>query len=189
MSYRDPGVPYIPPPPPAPQRSPLLYFGIGCGVLLLLMAGCTSYFVYQIKNVAVEAMKKPLDIDAALAAMGDAPIYPGAQLDQNMTKVQRGVTATLLQRVTPADRMEMVAYSTVDPPEKVMAWYTQVMPKKGFVESADADYSKFGRSTLHKQYRKGHDLVVVQPQQRTRSTNDTTIVLIRFYNIREKGGS
>ena len=42
---------------------------------------------------------------------------------------------------------------------------------------------------LQKQYQKGNDLVVVQPQQRTRATDDTVIVLMRFYNLREKGGS
>jgi hypothetical protein len=157
--------------------------------MLLLMAGCIGYAVNELKKAATEAMNRPLDVTAALAAMGDAPIYPGAQLDENMTKIQRGITATVLKRVTPADRMEVVAYSTVDPAEKVMAWYAQVMPKKGFTESVGADYSKFGRNTLHKQYRKGNDLVVVQPQQRTRETGDTIIVLMRFYNLREKGGS
>jgi hypothetical protein len=184
MSYRDPGVPYIPPPPPPRRSSPLLYFGIGCGILVLLTAGCMGYFAIQFKNAAVEAMKKPLDKDAALKAMGDAPIYPGAQLNENMTKIQRA-TMNVLSRMTPASRMEIVAYSTVDSPEQVMAWYDKVMPKKGFEESASGDYSKFGRGTLHKQYRKGNDLMVVQAQQQTRETDNNVLVLIRFYNLRE----
>jgi len=184
MSYRDPGVPYIPPPPPATRRSPLLYFGIGCGVLLLLMAGCTAVFLVQFKNAATEELKKPLDKTAALEAMGDAPIYPGAQLDEQMTKVQR-VATNFVRRVTPADRMELVAYSTVDTPDKVMAWYEQVMPKKGFQESNSADFTKLGRSTMQKQYRKDNDLVVVQVQQRTKATDDNVIVMMRFYNLRD----
>jgi len=180
MSYRDPGIPYIPP-PPAPRRSPLLYFGIGCGVLLLLMAGCAGYFVNQFMIAA----NKPLDKDAALKAMGDAPIYPGAQLNETMTKTQR-VIAHGFGRMTPADRLEAVAYSTVDSPEQVLAWYEKTMPKKGFEESASGDYSKFGRGTLQKQYRKGNDLVLVQAQQQTRETDNTVLVLMRFYNLREK---
>jgi hypothetical protein len=184
MSYRDPGIPYTPP-PPAPRRSPLLYFGIGCGALLLLMAGCIGVVTYKAADAMKAALKEPLDKDAALKAMGDAPIYPGAQLNDVMTKTQR-VVARGLGRLTPADRLEIVAYTTVDPPDQVLDWYEKTMPKKGFEESSSADYSKFGRGTLQKQYRKGNDLVLVQAQQQTRETDSTVIVMMRFYNLREK---
>jgi hypothetical protein len=176
MSYNNPGGAYIPPPPAADRRrSPWLFVGIGCGALALLAVVAMAIFIGNLsKNIQAE-MKKPYDIAQVKRSLKDAPQYPNSQFDETMSKAVRAGMSTVA-RMMPADETVVIAYKTTDAPDKVIGWYDDAMPKKGY--TADTAGQMPGRAGVQQaQYKKGNDRVLVQAQSQEQGT---IISVIRF---------
>ena len=181
---------YVPPPPPPSKKSPWLFVGLGCGLLILLsFGGCVLLLGSVGKNIAAE-MKKPLDTKAVLADLGDIPKYPDAQLSENMTKAQRAVFGNAIMKAAmKGNEPKVAAFQTKDGVDKVLTWYDKAMDKAGYEPAASTKFPNMGNGSAdQKQYRKGADGVVVQVQRNTADEtgkNPTLIVVVRMNNMKE----
>ncbi|GAB4462574.1 MAG: hypothetical protein OHK0029_29720 [Armatimonadaceae bacterium] len=130
MSYRDPGGSFdITASPPAKRRSPWLFFGIGCGALTLALVAFVGTLIFAMR----QEMQKPLDIKAVQKELGpQPPIYPGAKLDEVMTKAQRAGARFHGKTV--------VAFYTDQPSNEVFYWYDRVMPAMGYQSSPQPEF-------------------------------------------------
>ncbi len=180
--------PYVPPPPPPSRKSPWLFVGLGCGLLMLLSFGGCILFVGNLgKNIAAD-MQKPLDKKAVMASMGDVPMYPDAPLSEMMTKAQRSVfNNPLMKGAMKGNTMEVAAFETKDSAEKVGEWYDKAMDKAGYEPMKSTKMPNMGNgSAEQKQYRKGADAVLIQAQpSKGSSSAATTIVIVRMPNFKE----
>jgi hypothetical protein len=182
MSYRDPGDSYVPPPPPKPRRSPWMFVGIGCGVLTLLVVGMFGLLAYKINQ---EIKNSPFDLAANRRAMGDTPIYPGSELDEEMTRAQYvtlkmggGIFGSL-----KADSIVTETRLTGEPIEDVQDYYWKVMIGRRY-KSIPQPEIMGARSVL---YRKGTDALLVQVQA-VPKLGGNAIVLMRFTNFKDDIG-
>lgn len=175
--------PYTPPPPPPPAktRSPWLYVGLGCGLLaVLVMGGCVAAAMFAGRQIT-EDMKKPINRQETMAALADTPIYPGATFNETGSKAGRA-SLGLMKRVIPADSTAIAAFVTKDNRETVQGWYDKKMPALGYqpVTGGGANFAGNGQ----RQYKKDKNMVIVQVQN-AKKTEGSTIMLMRFNNIRE----
>lgn len=170
MSFRDPGS--LPSPPPVRRRSPWLAVAVGIGILALVAFGFLGTLIYYIKAEA----NKPLDIAALQADFRDVPLYPGAKLDESMTKTQRGA-GKLTEMVTgelKADQTVIGAWLTPESPSEVKYWYDRVMPPRGFQQVPQPEIG----DALSMFYRNGKDGILVITQ-RAPQTNGMTIIIVQ----------
>ena len=180
---------YVPPPPPPRKKSPWLFVGLGCGLLALLsFGGCVLLLGSMGNNIAAE-MKKPLDKKAVLAGMGEIPQYPGSQLSEQMTKIQRATFSNpMMKLVTKGTTPEVAAFETKDEGTKVLEWYGKKMDGLGYEPSTSIQMPDMGKGTMdQKQYRKGTDAVIIQtqPNPSDSNANKTVFVIIQMKNIKE----
>ncbi len=118
------------PHPPAPGRrgrSPWLWVGAGCGLLLLLtFGGCAALF-YVVGRQAGETARQPLTRQQVLRSLGGTPIYPGAQVDLPLSKRLRTVseTANKFTGLFSGGKAKtgIGVFRVPAPPDKVMGWY------------------------------------------------------------------
>lgn len=165
--------PYVPPPPPPRQgRSPWLWVGLGCGLLVLLTFGGCVAATLLVGNRMQEEMrraeKEPLTEQQVRAALRPVPIYPGAKVDIPETKMLRVVTKTVGGFTRALTRgkmtMEMAVFRAPAPPDKVIGWYDtkfadwrKLDPRSGGVFSGQTEAITDSRG-----YARGDQQVIVQ---------------------------
>ena len=190
MSYSDPGAAYGPPPPPARARSPWMFVGIGCGALLLLVVVAIAVFIGNLSKTMQAEMQKPYDRAAVMKSLRDTPVYPNALFHEESSKAMRAALSSF-KWAMPADEIVAIAYYTNDTPEKVMTWYDEVMPKKGY-EPRTSGGMPTRQDVIQNQYQKGNDRVMIQvqnapgnnPQGQTQGR--TMIAVFRFNGFKGK---
>jgi hypothetical protein len=162
-----PGGYYAPPPPPRRRGlSPWAWAGIGCAAFALLgFAGCAVVF-NTVRNQVTQSMTQPLNRQQVLSELSGVPVYPGAQLDETMSKAVR--TAFGMMNNFPGSKARFYAGAFRVPsatPEKVSAWYDTNLKAAGWKTVANAPQG-FGKPqanlTEQRQYGKGDTQLVVQ---------------------------
>jgi hypothetical protein len=131
-----------------------------------------------------EEMKKPWDAAAEqqLLSESQAPVYPGAILDENMTKAQRGGKRLYIESI-PSESLDIWGFYSDQPVSEVMFWYNALLPGTGYTRTPQPDLPS-GQSAF---YRKGDTgwLVVTQT---IRGTAGTHIVLVRYKGLEDEIG-
>jgi hypothetical protein len=168
---------FNPPPPPRKRMSPWAMTGIGCAVLLVGSIVGIGACGVQMSNAMKEELNKPIDKEQVLAELGDTPLYPKIQFDENSTKIGRA-GMKIGGRFVPAQKTAIAGFRTEDAPPLVYAWYDEQLIKAGFrVEDGRGD-KRGGHS-----YRKDHDMVVVRMTPDKGEAN--SLMVMRFYNIKK----
>lgn len=167
---------FNPPPPPRKRLSPWAITGIGCGVLLLGSVVGIGACALQLRNAMNEELKKPLDKQQVLAELGDTPLYPKLEFDEQATKVGRA-GMKIGGRFVPAQRTAIAGFRTPDPSNVVYDWYDAKLREKGFQLEDKKGATQSGHT-----YRKDHDMVIVQAGRQKGELN--SLVLMRFYDIK-----
>ncbi len=155
-----------PPPPPKRKMSPWAWVGIGCGLFTLLsLGGCFALFSVA-RNRFQTAMKQPITEQGVAASLGGVPIYPGARLDMDMTRVIRatfgivgGLSGGKVTFNCGVYRVPAIA------PEKLAAWYAAKLKAAGWktMPRPPAGFNNQRQGiTEQSQYAKGDQQVVVQ---------------------------
>jgi hypothetical protein len=104
--------------------SPWAWVGLGCGTAaLLIFGGCVALGI--LGQRAVKEFSKPVNSKEAIAKLGDIPIYQPSKFNELLTK-----SACLSTSVIPGKMFSPVGFDTSDPPNKVLTWYEQQLPKK-----------------------------------------------------------
>ncbi len=173
MSYGDvsgggqqPGM-YVPPPPAARGRSPWLYVGLGCGLLVLLsFVGCLVAGKKIADGFSASA-KQPFDAPKAVAALKTEgiPVYPGATVNEEMSKALRA-TFSVFEGFPGMSSMKFnsVAFTSPGTDEEIADWYDKKLPAAGWKAStAKSPYSGNGANVrIQHQYIKGTTQLLVQ---------------------------
>ena len=157
---------YAPPPPPKRKMSPWAWVGIGCGLFTLLgLGGCFALFTVA-KGRIETAMKQPITEQEVAASLGGVPIYPGSQLDKDMTRVIRatfglvgGLSGGKVTFNSGVYRVPAIA------PDKLAAWYATKLKAAGWktMPRPPAGFNNRQQGiTEQSQYAKGDQQVVVQ---------------------------
>ena len=181
MSYRDPGDSYIPPPPPKPKRSPWMFVGIGCGVMALLVAGAFGLLTNQIYQ---EIKNNPLTAEKIRQEMGDSPVYPGAEIDIEMTQAQyAGLKVGGMFGKLKAEKVATETRLTSDSSEDVHDYYWKLMTSRRYKSLPQPEIAQ-ARAVL---YRKDNDALLVQTQPIPK-LGGNAIILIRFTNLQDDIG-
>lgn len=155
-----------PPPPPARKMSPWAWVGIGCGLFTLLaFGGCFALFSVA-KNRFQETMKQPITEQSVAVSLGGVPVYPGARLDMDMTRVIRatfgivgGLSGGKVTFNTGVYRVPAIA------PDKLAAWYATKLKAAGWktMPRPPAGFNNRQQGISEQsQYGKGDQQVVVQ---------------------------
>ena len=117
--------------PVVPRKlTPLRIVGIGCGgivafLLLFLLVG----------GVMLQAERnKPFNAASELNALAGVEVYPGATIDEDVTRDARAV-ALLMRGLYPARSTTVVGFRTGDDPQKVIAFYDSLLSKYGFTKT------------------------------------------------------
>jgi hypothetical protein len=115
---------------------------IGCGVLALLGGGLAIFggiAFNRFGNEVQSEASKPVDKAALLAALGDTPIYPGAEFSEMMTQA-----AIPMKKILGFSMKEPIAagFDLKDPVETVEKWYEKTLPEKGFTKTSEKHFSK-----------------------------------------------
>ena len=167
---------YSPPPPPKRRMSPWAVTGIGCLVLLVGAIVAVSVIAVNISKTVNEEIKKPVDKEQILADLGDTPLYPLVQFDEQVTRAGRaGMVA--FSRIVPAQKVILAGFRTQDKPEKVQDWYQDKLTTQGFRREEGRGGRRGGRA-----YRKGSDMVLVQVERQKGEWNG--LLLMRFNGMR-----
>jgi hypothetical protein len=168
---------FNPPPPPKRRLSPWAMTGIGCAVLLVGSIAGLGTCAVQMSNAMKEELKKPIDKQQVLAELGDTPLYPKVQFDEQGTKVGRA-GMKVGGRFVPAQSTAIVGFRTEDSASLVYDWYDIEMPKLGFRREDGKGDGRGGHT-----YRKDHDMVIVQMTRTKGELNG--MMLMRFFNIKK----
>lgn len=181
MSYRDPGESYVPPPPPKPKRSPWMFVGIGCGVLALLVVGVFGLLAYQIQQ---EIKNNPFDAQKNRIAMGDTPVFPGSELDDEMTQAQyAGLKIGGMFGNLKADKVTCETRLTSESVDDIQDYYWKIMTSRRYKSIPQPEIAG-ARAVL---YRKDNDALMVQVQA-VPKFGGNAIILMRFWNFRDEIG-
>lgn len=156
---------YVPPPAPARTgRSPWLWIGLGCGLLVLLTFGGCALSVFLIGKQVAREQKRPITRQGVLQSVRPIPVYPGAQVDLEQSKALRAGGSVVSLFSLGKVRTEMAAFVTPAPPEKVIAWYDSKMADwqrvKNTRRSAPMGASPQGGEM--RQYQRGDKQALVQ---------------------------
>lgn len=121
---------------------------IGCGVLALLGGGLMVVGGIAFNRFGSEIQKdasRPLDKAALLAALGDTPIYPGAQLDEAATQ-----GASVAKKIFGYAMKDPVAagFKLPGQKEEAAAWYEKTLAEKGYIKTADQHFKKGTRELM-----------------------------------------
>lgn len=188
MSFRDGSATpdaYSAPLPPR-RRSPWLYVGLGCGLLTLLTVGGVIAASYMFVNKIKSEIAKPIDKTAVIKSLGDLPVYPGAQFNENMTKAQRATFAAMA-KVMPTTSISAAAFETPDKSDKVFDWYDTKLTSLGYSSYDGGNMTGLGSDKYaQQQYKKGDDLALVQVQRHPQAEGKNLLVLIRFVGFKGK---
>lgn len=163
---------FNPPPPPMKRLSP--WVGIGCAALL--MGSVVGSSMVAISNFMKKEMEKPIDKEAVLAELGDTPLYPKVQFDEQVTKAARvgpwvfGLAKSVKPRVVAGFRTEKTA------PE-VYAWYDDKLAAAGFLKERGQDRNQ-------QIYRRGDELIMVQVRKDRGEA--TGLILMRFSGVEKR---
>lgn len=118
--------------PPAPPRkaSPLRIVGVGCGgiVAFLLLFAVVGGIMLQVER------NKPYNSATELSGLAGVPVYPGAKIDEDVTRDARAV-AWLMRGLYPADMTTVVGFRTGDDPQKIVTYYDTSLAKFGFTKT------------------------------------------------------
>jgi hypothetical protein len=162
--------------------SPWVWVGLGCGTAALLtFGGCVALGI--LGQRAVKEFSKPVNSKEAIAKLGDIPIYQPSKFNELLTKSVRLSTSVL-----PGKMFSPVAFDTSDPPNKVLAWYEQQLPKKGYRATSRQSILK---NAIQVSFRKQSESIIVQFQDSsTSSRKDYSFVLmgIKYRTAGAKGG-
>lgn len=121
---------------------------IGCGALALLGVGLMVVGGLAFTRFGNEIQKeasKPLDKAALMAALGDTPIYPGAQLDETATQ-----GASVAKKIFGYAMKDPVVAGLKLPGQKeeAAAWYEKTLPTKGYTKTAAQHFNKGTRELM-----------------------------------------
>lgn len=168
--------PFSPPPPPKKRLSPWAIVGIGCSVLLVGSVVGIGGCIVAASNLMKEEMKKPVNKGEILTLLGDTPLYPNVQFDENVTRAGRA-GMQLVSRFTPAKKMVMGGFRAQAEPTVIYDWYTKELATKGF------NLEK-GQSDRQYVYRRDDQMIMVQAHHDKGEW--TSIVLMRFTGVRKR---
>jgi hypothetical protein len=115
---------------------------IGCGVLALIGGGLMVAGVVAFNRFGNEIQSeasKPLDKAALMAALGDTPIYPGAEFSEMLT--QAAIPTKKIMGFAMKDPVA-VGFNVKDSTEMVEKWYDKTLPEKGYTKTSEQHFSK-----------------------------------------------
>lgn len=168
---------FNPPPPPKKRISPWAVTGIGCAVLLVGAVIGISTMVVSMSNAMKEEMKKPINKQEILADLGDTPLYPKVQFDEQMTKAGRAGMKTMSAFI-PAQKFVVAGFRTDDSTAQVYAWYDEKLAAQGYRREEGRNSGRGGRA-----FRKGNDMLMVQANRTKGEANG--IMLMRFVGMKK----
>ena len=156
---------YAPPPPPKRKMSPWAWVGIGCGLFTLLgLGGCFALF-NVIRNSIQQDLKQPTTPQAVAASLG-VPIYPGANLNTEMTRIMRATFGVANKVSFGKVKISCGVYGVPGiAPGKLAAWYATKLKAAGWktMPRPPAGFNNRQQGiTEQSQYAKGDQQVVVQ---------------------------
>jgi len=175
---------YSPPPPPSGGGSNWWKWVLGgCGGCLLLVIIAMTVGGFAIKNMFDRVAGKvgPVDPVSIQAKFGDVPLYPGASLDVNTTRMMMQMMAVgeSFGGKKVGDIFRGIAVlSTQDAAEKVFSYYQQTLTSRGWVRAQEQERGSNARA-VQRAYRKGNEFVMVQVQNRQDQQPGTMIILMR----------
>lgn len=169
---------FNPPPPPKKRMSPWAMTGIGCAVLLVGAVAGLGTCAVQLQNAYKDELKKPVDKEQLLAELGDTPLYPKVQFDEELSRMVRA-GMKIGGRIIPAERTAVGGFRTDDAPSLVYGWYDEQLIKAGYV----LEDKRSGNQEGHN-YRKDHDMIVVTVTRDKGEAN--RLLLMRFYNVKKR---
>jgi len=168
---------FNPPPPPKKRLSPWAVVGIGCSVLLVGSVVGIGGCVVAASNLMKEEMKKPVNKAEILTQLGDTPLYPNVQFDENVTRAGRA-GMRLVERFNPAKKMVMGGFRVqAQQPQDIYDWYTKKLATMGFALEK-------GQSNRQYVYRRDNEMILVQAHNEKGEW--TGIVLMRFTGVRKR---
>ncbi len=178
--------PHLPPSapgsPPSRRGAPwwawLLGGCAGCGVVTAVLV----FFLVTSATGLVRSINTnvgSVTVDTVQQSLGEVPLYPGSQLDEDQTRaliLTLRAGENLVGRMSGKDVQGMFSglamLSTADPPEKVLAYYDQRLQAAGWKVSRSQD-TAFQEQRI---YTRGGESVIVQTQQQP---GGTIITLMR----------
>ena len=176
-----PGGYYAPPPTPPRRRglSPWAWVGIGCATLAVFgFAGCAA-IIGAFTNSVRQSANQPLDTQQLNKQLSGVPRYPGARVDEEMTKVVRATFDVMNKIPFSKARFHAGAYRVPNiPPDRVIAWYDKNLKAAGWKPMTNVP-SGFSKPQVNireqRQYVKGDQQLVVQVgSERQRRSRDGT---------------
>ncbi|WP_394794498.1 hypothetical protein [Armatimonas sp.] len=170
-------VSYNPPPPPKRRLSPWAVTGIGCLVLVVGAIVAVGVVAVQISNNIKAEAKKPINKEEILADLGETPLYPNIQFDEQVTRASR-VGMMTFSRIIPAKKVVMAGFRTQDEPKKVYDWYSDKLLEKGYRPEKGRGGQRGGRA-----FRKESEMIMVQVEKQKGEWNG--LMLMRFNGMRK----
>lgn len=180
-------------PPFRRGRSPWLWVGLGCGLLLLVTFGGCAAFVYVVGKRAAEAVDRPLSKQQVIEALQKTPVYPGAQVDLPTSK-QMLVVSEIANKTTGLVsggkiKTGIGAFSVPAPPDKIIAWYDTQFA--GWQKTNARSQPGLTNDTINvsasRQYARGGKQVQVQVGRRSGQEKESHLVLIVVSGIGQEG--
>jgi hypothetical protein len=171
---------FTPPPPPKRRLSPWAMTGIGC--LVLLVGGVIAVSVVAVKfsNTMKVELAKPIHKEEILAELGDTPLFPGIQFDEQVTKTSRAAMLAMLafRRGSASQKVVIGGFRTTESADKVYSWYSEKLGLLGFHSEDGRGGPRGGRA-----FRRDREMVLVQVESQKGEWNG--LMLVHFHGMRK----
>lgn len=159
---------------PKKSQSPWMWVGIGCGVTALLAFGGCVAFLGVVGQKAAQEMGKPITKEAAIAKLGDIPVYQPSTFSETMTKGAQFGSSLIPGQIVSA----VVAFETKDNPEQIIRWYQQELTAKGYQQLPKQP--TLSSNITQASFQKESDGILVQIQDSSGSTKAYMLLLMRM---------